>query len=771
MLLTQRHVEQQSREQLNELIESMSSMASIACFAKDATLAKETAEAFTTHSTVHRLSIIAYGKLLAKEQRQQDTVTPSQSIDKPAITHPLYSPFDANEKIGEIVLEPNWHAIQHKIDTSVREVAWMLISLALGIVGVIAAVVTFIVVRPVKALSDRLHSLDAHSPKTLQTPRGHDADELGRLVGDINSLIARFKTSLKKEHELHLQKVLNEKLRLYAAMFEHSQEGITITDRQNHIVAVNQAFTQITGYPENEVLGKNPNLLFSGRHDRKFYETMWHDLLTTGHWKGELWNRCKNGDIKPKWFSISVVRDDDDEIVNHIAIFSDISERKMAEERIEFLAHHDFLTKLPNRVLTRDRFAQAQAASARDKNSIAMLYIDLDNFKYDNDTFGHQAGDQLLLSVVDRLKKQVRETDTISRQGGDEFMIILPGIKDWHVVDRITANILDSLTEPFNIAGHAIGISASVGIAGYPQHGTDFDLLLKNADAAMYAAKHSGKNASRLFSEEMNVDALDKLKLKAHLGNAFQNNEFRLVFQPQINITSGRLIGAEVLCRWIHPELGAISPARFIPLAEESGLIGPLGEWVLTQACQQGKRWLDSGIPPFVIAVNVSAQQFNHGDLHATVGQILDASGFPPEYLELEFTESGLLNNIEHSVITIERLKTLGVKLSIDDFGTGYSSLSYLKQFKVEKLKIDQSFVRDIENDADDLGIIRAIIQLGKTLQLDVIAEGVETEKQKHILQSLECHEAQGYLISKPLPPREFEEFIAQWNADRSKKA
>jgi diguanylate cyclase (GGDEF)-like protein/PAS domain S-box-containing protein len=614
-----------------------------------------------------------------------------------------------------------------------------------------------------KSIFGSLNTFDAGSNDILAIPRGHETDELGCLVKDMNELLFRLRSSLEHEHELHFQHLLNEKLKLYAAMFENIQEGVIITDRRNRIIAVNRAFTQITGYAESEVLQKNPRFMYSDRDDRDFYKKMWKELISLGHWKGELWNHCKNGQIKPEWHSISVVRNDDGEIANHIAIFSDVSERKKAEERIEFLAHHDPLTLLPNRILTRNRFSVALTAAMQEKSSVAMLYIDLDNFKFVNDTFGHQVGDQLLLSVTERLKSRVRESDTISREGGDEFMVILPGIRDINIVHRITRGILVKLSMPFEIQDQLIGISASIGVACYPQHGNNFDILRKNADTAMYTAKKSGKNAYRVFADEMNVDVLDKLKLRAHLSNAFQNNEFHIVFQAQVDITTDRLIGAEVLCRWTHPEMGPVSPGRFIGLAEESGLINQLGKWVLEQACTQGKRWLDSGIPPFTIAVNVSSQQFNHSNLVTTVQKILEESAFPAQYLELEFTESGLLDNVERSIDTIGKLKTLGIKLSIDDFGTGYSSLAYLKQFKVEKLKIDQSFVRDID-DSEDLGIVRAVIQMGKTLQLEVIAEGVETEKQMKILKDMGCHEIQGYLISKPLPPAEFEQFVVSWN-------
>ena len=764
LLITQRHVEGESRKQLHELIESMNSMASIACFAKDVTLAKETVDAFTKYSTVRRATINAYGQQLATGGYDDDEAR------NQVITQVLHSPFDPDEQIGEIVLEPDWKVIQDSVTDSVRNVALILILLAVVIVGVIAFVVSSVIVHPVKAISDSLHTLDANSTSTLATPRGHETDEIGRLVDDMNDLVHRLRTSLAQAHELHLHRVLNKRLRLYATIFEYSQEGIIITDSKNCIVAVNQAFTKISGYAENEVLGKNPRFMSSGRHDRKFYEKMWNELTTAGHWRGELWNRCKDGRIKPEWSSISLVHDDNGEVANYISVFSDISERKKTEERIEFLAHHDPLTKLPNRLLTRDRFALAAKEAARDKSSIAILYIDLDSFKYVNDTFGHPVGDQLLLSVTERLRSNVRDTDTISRQGGDEFMILLTGIRDTVIIHRIASSILGKLSAPFDIAGHTIGISASIGIAYYPGHGENFDIVMKNADAAMYTAKNSGKNAYRIFSEDMNVDVLDKLQLRAYLSNALQNGEFHIVFQPQINIVTDQIIGAEVLCRWTNPVLGVVPPNRFIALAEESGLINPLGEWILGQACLQGKRWFDSGIPPFVIAVNVSAQQFNHSDLVLTVQKTLEKSGFPAEYLELEFTESGLLKNVERSLDIIKKLRALGVKLSIDDFGTGYSSLIYLKQFKVEKLKIDQSFVHDIDN-SEDMGIVRAIVQMGRTLQMEVIAEGVETEGQKNLLNSLGCHEIQGYLISKPLPPTEFEKFIETWTQEKSAAA
>jgi len=438
------------------------------------------------------------------------------------------------------------------------------------------------------------------------------------------------------------------------------------------------------------------------------------------------------------------------------------AERAAAEERAAFLAHYDPLTHLPNQLLLHDRFEQALIIAEREQSGLAMLYLDLDNFQQINDGLGHDVGDQLLLKAVERLQRNLRDTDTISRQGGDEFVILLNSIADFGAVGRITSSILNAFAEPISIGEHLLNVSFSIGISLVPNDGHDFDTLLKKADTAVNHAKGSGRNTYRFFSREMNEGALEQIRLQGQLHSAVKNQEFLLHYQPQIDIGSGRIVGVEALVRWLHPTDGLVSPARFIPLAEDSGHIIQIGEWVLNEACRQARAWQDLGLAEIVMAVNFSALQFKRGNVLEMVRAALQRTGLPPANLELELTESILLQNVEETMQTLQHLKTLGVKLSIDDFGTGYSSLSYLKRLAVDKLKIDQSFVRDLVTDPGDAAIVKAIIQLGQALQLSVIAEGVETEAQLAYLTNLGCDEIQGYLFSRPVPAGEFAALLAK---------
>ncbi len=440
----------------------------------------------------------------------------------------------------------------------------------------------------------------------------------------------------------------------------------------------------------------------------------------------------------------------------------DITERRQAEARIAFLAHHDVLTGLPNRVLLRDRFEQALAVAQRAQSHVAILFLDLDNFKVVNDSLGHAAGDELLLAAVSRLSRRMRDSDTISRQGGDEFVLLLNDIPDLDTVKRIATDILSHLAEPVEINGHVLNASCSIGIAIYPEDGSDFDSLLQKADTAMYNAKGAGRNSYRFFDEQMNLQAHEHLMLQHRLHQALYRAELQVHYQPQLEIGSGKVIGVEALLRWQNAELGEVAPGRFIPVAESCGLIVPIGAWVLEQACRQAQAWRQAGLSDLAVSVNLSAMQFRRFSLIEMVAGALGRSGLPPHLLELELTESILLQDVESTLDTVRQLKRLGVRLSIDDFGTGYSSLSYLKRFAVDRLKIDQSFMRDVNTDPDNAAIVRAVIQLARSLRLDIVAEGVETPAQLAFLREEGCREAQGYLFSRPLPPAAMEAFLRE---------
>ncbi|MCX7145285.1 MAG: PAS domain S-box protein [Sulfuritalea sp.] len=551
-----------------------------------------------------------------------------------------------------------------------------------------------------------------------------------------------------------------EELRLAAKVFESGGGAIMITDAEGRMISVNHAFSRVTGYAAADAVGHNASLLASGRHGREFFSDMWRELHETGYWHGEIWNRRRNGEIYPEWLGISSVRDEQGKITHFVGIFSDISERKAAEAKIAFLAHHDPLTGLPNRLLLKDRMGQAIVHAERTGNKVALLFVDLDRFKAVNDSFGHPAGDALLRDAAQRLLACMRDSDTISRHGGDEFLVVLTDLQDSEVPAQIAAKIMATLGEPFQIETHEATISASVGIAVYPEDGVGFDELLQKADTAMYHAKEAGRNAFRFYTERMNADAQERLDLHGRLRRALERDEFVLYYQPVVDLKSGQVVGGEALVRWASPDRGLVAPGQFIPAAEHSGLIVPLGEWVLQEACRELANWHAQGCPQLSLSVNISSIQFRRGDVEETVLRALAASGASPAALELELTESILIDGAEQVLATIGRLQTLGVRLAIDDFGTGYSSLAYLKRFAVDKLKIDQSFVRDIVTDRDDAAIVRAVIQMAASLDLKVVAEGVETEAVAAELRAMHCDLVQGYHFGRPMPAADFRRLI-----------
>ncbi len=550
--------------------------------------------------------------------------------------------------------------------------------------------------------------------------------------------------------DITVEKALKEKLGQSAAVVKNTAEGIIITDKDSSIISVNPAFSEITGYSEDEAIGKTPRILKSKRHDREFYAEMWKQVVTSGRWQGELWDRKKGGEVFPSWTTISAVVNDDGEVTHYVGVFSDISSLKQTEDKLDFLAYHDPLTNLPNRLLFSDRLDHALRVAKRNNTMLGVLFIDLDRFKNINDSLGHSVGDRLLEQVAIRLQDVVRQEDTVARLGGDEFVVLIEGIFHASDIVGLANKLLSAFNDSFALDGNTLFVTPSIGASVYPQDGLNSETLIRNADTAMYRAKEMGRNNCYLYSSELTEQAMERLTLESALRNAIHRDEFELNYQPQFELTSNRLLGVEALIRWNHPELGKILPDRFIPVAEESGLIIDIGMWVLKTACAQMQAWQQQGLALNVIAVNVSGMQFQRGDIVDTVASVLSASGLPPQHLELEITESIILKRPEYAIDALHKLKKLGVSVSIDDFGTGYSSLNQLKHLPVDKLKIDQSFVQDIPHDKDDEAIACAVIALAQSMNLKVIAEGVETKAQVDFLISQGCNEGQGNLYSHP---------------------
>jgi diguanylate cyclase (GGDEF)-like protein/PAS domain S-box-containing protein len=558
-------------------------------------------------------------------------------------------------------------------------------------------------------------------------------------------------------HDITKRAESEAKLRQSATVFESTLEGVYITDKDRNILDVNQSFINITGYSREEVIGINPKLLSSGKHDKAFFESMWKSINETGQWRGEIWNKRKDQTTFPQWLTINTVKDDDDNIVNYVAVFTDITELKQSQNKLDYLAHHDTLTSLPNRYYFNQRLEQALNHAKRTDSKLAILFIDLDRFKNINDSFGHTAGDHLLVHLSNSLKETIRLEDTVARISGDEFIILFEDIECTDTLVNAVEKIMNVFDTSFPIEGHNVRITASIGISLFPMDGENSADLIRNADAAMYRAKDEGRNTYQFYTRDLTTKAFERVIMETELREALTNDEFYLLYQPQFNLLSKQLIGLEVLIRWRHPRLQFLPPDEFIPLAEDSGLINPIGQWVLLEACQQAKQWLDQGYNFGRIAVNISGVQVNKGELFKIVSDTLAQTGLPASSLELEITESFIMKQAESAINQLNKLRELGVMLSVDDFGTGYSSLSYLKRLPVHKLKIDRSFVSDIPDDSDDKAIVDAIIAMGHSLGLVVIAEGVETIEQEEYVLSSGCNEVQGYFYSKPIPPEEIQ--------------
>lgn len=554
---------------------------------------------------------------------------------------------------------------------------------------------------------------------------------------------------------------MQERLKQAATVFQSTAEGVMITDTRQRVSAVNAAFTEITGYTEEDVLGQSPALLASGRHDKAFYQLMWERLTSVGHWQGEIWNRRKNGEVFPEWLTINAVRDDRGVITHYVGVFADISPLKQAEARLDHQAHHDPLTGLPNRLLFEERLSVVLQREGQATQG-AVLFLDLDRFKHINDSLGHPVGDALLQGIAARLSTQLNADATLARLGGDEFIILLPDIAHPQDALRTATALLACFGAPFDVNRQEFFVSASIGISLFPEHGRDVATLVKNADAAMYQAKAKGRNRVEFYTPELTFRATERMALENDLRRALERDELHLYYQPKFCLDTHRLIGAEALVRWQHPRLGTIPPDRFIPLAEDSGLILGLGDWVLQEACRQMQAWQERHAPFGPLSVNLAGAQLSQPNLVERIERLLAGYGLESQRLQLEITEGFIMSQAEEALDILHAIKRLGVQLAIDDFGTGYSSLSYLKRLPLHTLKIDQSFVRGLPDDPHDIAITRAIIALAHSLQLTVIAEGVETLAQKRFLTELGCQHIQGYYISRPLTADAFaQRFLA----------
>ncbi len=592
-----------------------------------------------------------------------------------------------------------------------------------------------------------------HQDGTLQ-----EVHEEGELECDAGGVPVRMFGTVQ---DITLRKHSEKQLVLATRVFESSIEGIIIADADGVIQSVNKAFTQITGYSQEEVIGTKPSILKSDRHDPAFYQAMWSLLLETGKWEGEIWNRRKNGEVYPEYLTITAVVDEYDQLSHYVAVFHDLSDIHGYKEQIHFHAYHDALTSLPNRLLLLDRLKVAMRHAQRLTKYAAVLCLDLDNFKHVNDCLGHMAGDILLQQVAERLKLCVAADSTVARLGGDDFAIIVEQCDDIKDVVLIAEKILEQFVTPFNLTSYETFITVSIGITCFPNDGSDAEILLKNAELAMYRAKNEGKNKYQLFAKTMNARLIHRLSLENNLRKAVDRNEFLVYYQPKVSASSGEIVGVEALVRWQKRDGQLISPLDFIPLAEETGLIVPIGAFVLRQACLDTGKWLKLN-KKLSVSVNLSARQFMQEGLVSEIGRILDETGFPASNLELEVTESVVMGNEQAAIEQLQELKGLGLHLGLDDFGTGYSSLQYLRKMPIDTLKIDRSFIKDLPDNAESSAIAIAIISLSQALKLELVVEGVENHAQLQFLCQQDCQEIQiqGYLFSPPVPAAAFSDLL-----------
>lgn len=641
-----------------------------------------------------------------------------------------------------------------------NETQIIVIGIVCSLLSVLYGLLYFLVARAQRILDRQASQLEKSLEEIELTNR-----ELDRRVQERTQSLNESNQNLL--NEIEVRRSAEKQLKLSAVVFNNASEGIMITDGSEHILAVNDAFSRITGYASDEIVSKTSRILGSGQQDKAFYESMWASLISDAYWQGEIWNRRKNGDVFPEWLSITAVRDEQGIVSHYVAVFSDLTQRKAAEDKIDHLAFYDQLTGLPNRQLLIDRLGLAIATRSRHQREGALLFIDLDNFKTTNDTLGHDKGDLLLQEVARRLVGCVREGDTVARVGGDEFVVMLNDLSEnareaASQAESVAEKVLSTLNRTYLLDHYTLQSTASIGITLFADAQASVEVLLQRADLAMYQAKATGRNTLSFFDPDMQAAVTFRANMETDLRRAIEHGQFELFYQAQVD-SAGRVFGAEVLLRWQHPERGLVYPGDFIPLIEETGLIIPIGQWVLETACHQLATWATRPKMEYLtISVNVSARQFHHKDFVGQVLSILEQTGAKPQRLKLELTESLLVADVDDVIAKMTVLKENGVGFSLDDFGTGYSSLSYLKRLPLDQLKIDQGFIRDILVDSDDASIAKMVIALAESMGLMVIAEGVEVEDQRNYLAEQGCHAYQGYLFSRPLPIEKFETYMQQ---------
>ena len=556
---------------------------------------------------------------------------------------------------------------------------------------------------------------------------------------------------------LKRQRQDQERLRQAAVVFDCTREGVLVSDSRGVIVHVNRALVEITGYPAEEVLGRRPNMFKSGRHGPEFYQAMFKTIDEHGEWHGEIWNRRKSGEVYPQWQTVRAITDDKGQVSHYVAVFSDISAIKNSQTELARLVHHDPLTDLPNRLLFTDRTEQALASAQRHQTGCALLMIDLDHFKIINDSLGHNVGDLLLKAVAERLLRVFGKGFTVARLGGDEFAVLIDSCAQASQAAGLAQQVLEIMKGPFDVDKHQLFISASVGISVFPGDALNAEQLLRNADSALFKAKSSGREGYALYTEELTAHAQYRVEVASDLRRALEQQELRVYYQPVHELKTSRLIGVEALVRWEHPQRGLLAPGEFIPIAERTGLIAEIDAWVLEQACWQMVQWQGAGVELAFVAVNISSRLFARPELFALVSTVLADTGLDPALLELEVTESAVMDNSQVALEQMHRLRALGLRLAIDDFGTGFSSLLRLKRLPVQKLKIDQGFVAGLPGDNDDVAIVRAVIALGQSMGLQVHAEGIEQVGQAQFLLDLDCDLGQGYWFGRPMPAQDLD--------------